>query len=164
VSTFRPLFPSPGLPGLALLRLPPNIHILPKLDQSFEDQKHGADNSNSALYWAAQIFGGLAIPLICDLPPLPIRTRAILAWSCLFVFGNMTMMAGASFEKTRQGHDTAWRVFGGEGYWGGAGLYFSYGVLDALWQGVSVVFPFPSCTLCKARGTTSILQSRMWPL
>lgn len=95
------------------------------------------DESNSALYWAAQIFGGLAIPVICDFPSLPTRSRAIVAWTCLFIFGNITMLAGSSFENQRQEHEGVWIRFRGQGYWAGAGLYFAYGMLDALWQGVS---------------------------
>ena len=95
------------------------------------------DHSNSALYWAAQIFGGLAIPLLCDLPPYSTRTRAIVAWTALFVFGNTTMLLGSSFEGERRTNSGAWIEFGGEGYQSGATLYFAYGMLDALWQGVS---------------------------
>jgi len=105
--------------------------------------KHRAitDHSNSALYWAAQIFGGLAIPLICDLPPFSTRSRAIVAWTALFIFGNTTMLLGSSFESARRTHSGAWIEFGGEGYQSGATLYFAYGMLDALWQGVSHLFP-----------------------
>jgi len=83
------------------------------------------DESNSALYWAAQIFGGLAIPVICDFPPLlPTRSRAIVAWTCLFIFGNITMLAGSSFETQRQEHEEVWIRFRGPGCLGRSGVVF----------------------------------------
>jgi hypothetical protein len=42
---------------------------------------------NGALYWIAQMFGGLLMGLLLDLPFLDCRQRARLGWLALFIIG-----------------------------------------------------------------------------
>jgi hypothetical protein len=94
-------------------------------------------SSNSALYWAAQMIGGFLIGAICDFPWLSRPKRALLAWAFVFIFGNAVMGGGLAFENLREAHPADWIVFQSSEYAGPAVLYFFYGMLDALWQGVS---------------------------
>jgi hypothetical protein len=96
-----------------------------------------ASASNSALYWAAQMIGGFLIGAVCDFPWLSRPKRALLAWAFVFVFGNAVMGGGLAFENLREAHQADWIVFQSSEYAGPAVLYFFYGMLDALWQGVS---------------------------
>jgi hypothetical protein len=48
------------------------------------------------------------------------------------------MGGGLAFENLREAHPADWIVFQSSEYAGPAVLYFFYGMLDALWQGVSV--------------------------
>lgn len=93
--------------------------------------------SNSALYWAAQMIGGFLIGAVCDFPWLSRPKRALLAWTFVFIFGNAVMGGGLAFENLREAHPADWIVFQSSEYAGPAVLYFFYGMLDALWQGVS---------------------------
>ncbi|RSH93071.1 hypothetical protein EHS25_007424 [Saitozyma podzolica] len=92
---------------------------------------------NSALYWAAQMIGGFLIGAVCDFPWLSRPKRALLAWAFVFVFGNAVMGGGLAFENLREAHPADWIVFQSSEYAGPAVLYFFYGMLDALWQGLS---------------------------
>ncbi|EED18695.1 conserved hypothetical protein [Talaromyces stipitatus ATCC 10500] len=65
---------------------------------------------NSALYWIAQMLGGLLIGYILDINCINRRTRAQIGWSILFITD-------------------------GSIYLGPMFLYFFYGVYDAFWQG-----------------------------
>jgi hypothetical protein len=96
--------------------------------------------------------GGLAIPLLCDLPLYPTRIRALIAWTTLCIFGNLTMLYGYRFELVREQEPQGWIKFREEGYGPAAALYFAYGMLDALWQGVSTVYSLPISGLRVTRG------------
>lgn len=108
------------------------LRLLPLLLQTPSEQC-----SNSALYWSSQIIGGLAISYVCDLPTYTTRHRGCFCWTLLFGFGNCVMIWGKVFEDDRAVRPAQWIVFGQEGYFAPAALYFSYGLVDALWQGVS---------------------------
>ncbi|ORY24451.1 hypothetical protein BCR39DRAFT_581746 [Naematelia encephala] len=92
---------------------------------------------NSALYWGAQMFGGFAIGAVCDMPRLTRPKRALAAWIFVFVFGNAVMGGGLAFENLREKNPEDWIKFHTGAYAGPAILYFFYGMLDALWQGLS---------------------------
>lgn len=94
-------------------------------------------NSNSALYWLAQMFGGFIMGWTCDLPWFSRPKRALIAWSILFIYGNGVMGGGWVFERLRENNPRAFVHFHSSLYPGGAMLYFFYGMLDSLWQSVS---------------------------
>lgn len=50
------------------------------------------------------------------------------------------MLHGHAFEIEREAHVRGWIAFGKAEYASAAGLYLAYGMLDALWQGVSCRF------------------------
>ena len=94
---------------------------------------------NGALYWIAQMVGGLAIGLILDLPGLDRRMRARIAWVFLFATGMGIWGGGYGFQKwssnrLAQGlkqdidytnsHVSTAPIF----------LYIFYGAYDAFWQ------------------------------
>lgn len=54
---------------------------------------------NGALYWSAQIFGGLFIGLILDLSGLNRQIRARIGWILLFVSGFIIWGGGYAFQK-----------------------------------------------------------------
>lgn len=99
-----------------------------------------ARSLNGALYWFAQIFGGLAIGLILDLPNVSRPMRAKIGWCILFVFGMANWGGGYAFQKwenkrlalgLKQDIDfTDSKIYVGPMF-----LYFFYGMFDALWQG-----------------------------
>jgi hypothetical protein len=95
---------------------------------------------NGALYWMAQMLGGLLIGVILDLPFLGRPARANLGWVVLFVTGMSIWGGGYAFQKWEnrrlaaglkqdidymQGSLSAGPIF----------LYIFYGAYDALWQG-----------------------------
>lgn len=97
---------------------------------------------NGALYWFAQMFGGLVIGFILDLPKLNLSRpwRARLGWLVLFVTGMIIWGGGLAFQRWEdkrlaaklkqdidymQGSLSAGPIF----------LYMFYGGYDALWQG-----------------------------
>ena len=95
---------------------------------------------NGALYWMAQMLGGLFIGVLLDLPFLGRPTRAKLGWVVLFVTGMAIWGGGYAFQKWEnrrlaaglkqdidytQGSLSAGPIF----------LYIFYGAYDALWQG-----------------------------
>ncbi|KAJ3942745.1 uncharacterized protein N0V96_006966 [Colletotrichum fioriniae] len=107
---------------------------------------------NGALYWLAQMLGGLLIGLLLDLPTLDRPGRARLGWAVLFVTGMAIWGGGYRFQRWQdarraRGHvqdvDYAQGVPGSaDGADGGATtsaagpmvLYVLYGAYDSLWQ------------------------------
>ncbi|KAJ5280700.1 hypothetical protein N7478_006072 [Penicillium angulare] len=94
---------------------------------------------NGALYWIAQMLGGLIMGLILDMPGLNRQMRARVAWLFLFVTGMAIWGGGYAFQKwsdhrMRQGlkqdidytesHTSVGPMF----------LYIFYGAYDAFWQ------------------------------
>lgn len=92
---------------------------------------------NSALYWLAQMFGGFIMGWLCDVPWLSRPRRALVAWAVLFVYSYAVMGGGLAFENLREKNPPAFIAMHSGKYAGGAMLYFFYGMLDSLWQGVS---------------------------
>lgn len=95
---------------------------------------------NGALYWMAQMIGGLVIGVLLDLPFLARPVRAKLGWIVLFVTGMTIWGGGYAFQKWEnrrlaaglkqdidytQGAIATGPIF----------LYIFYGAYDALWQG-----------------------------
>ncbi|CAK7208041.1 hypothetical protein SEUCBS139899_010875 [Sporothrix eucalyptigena] len=95
---------------------------------------------NSALYWMAQMVGGLVIGCILDMPWFSRPVRARIGWAVLFVTGMAIWGGGYAFQKWEearlaqglkqdidytQGSLSAGPIF----------LYIFYGAYDALWQG-----------------------------
>ena len=58
-----------------------------------------ARSLNSSLYWAAQMFGGVIIGFICDMPRVQRPRRALVGWIFLFITGNVIMGGGLAFEN-----------------------------------------------------------------
>jgi hypothetical protein len=95
---------------------------------------------NGALYWFAQIFGGLAIGLVLDMPQLSRPMRAKVGWAILIVTGMAIWGGGYAFqvwedERLARGlvqdiDFTNKSIFVGPMF-----LYIFYGMYDALWQG-----------------------------
>ena len=92
---------------------------------------------NSALYWLAQMFGGFIMGWLCDVPWLSRPKRALVAWAVLFLYSNAVMGGGLAFENLREANPPAFIAMHSGKYAGGAMLYFFYGMMDSLWQGVS---------------------------
>ncbi|KAJ9612243.1 hypothetical protein H2200_003840 [Cladophialophora chaetospira] len=95
---------------------------------------------NGALYWIAQMVGGLLIGVILDLPFLSRPMRARVGWVVLFATGMSIWGGGYAFQKWQdrrlaaglkqdidytQGSVSTGPIF----------LYIFYGAYDALWQG-----------------------------
>lgn len=98
---------------------------------------------NSALYWGAQMLGGVLIGLLLDVPRLPRRGRALLGWAAVFVLGNAAMGGGLAYQRwfeaearRRQRHRFI-DVADARTYAGPCVLYVAYGALDAAWQGLA---------------------------
>lgn len=119
---------------------------------------------NSALYWMAQMFGGLLMGEILDLKPLNRRQRAWFGWIILMVTGMAIWGGGYAFQRWhdkvgKRNLNSSGGVVGGVA--GGVGadtgvnsgatsldvdytdshtatgpmfLYLFYGMYDALWQ------------------------------
>jgi hypothetical protein len=54
---------------------------------------------NSSLYWAAQMFGGVAIGFLLDMPWFSRPKRALIGWAFVFVTGNAIMGGGLAFQN-----------------------------------------------------------------
>ncbi|KAH6879869.1 major facilitator superfamily domain-containing protein [Thelonectria olida] len=95
---------------------------------------------NGALYWIAQMAGGLAIGALLDLPGLKRPMRARIGWCVLFFTGMTIWGGGYAFQRWQdarvakglkqdidytQGSLSTGPIF----------LYIFYGAYDALWQG-----------------------------
>jgi hypothetical protein len=83
------------------------------------------------------MFGGFIMGWLCDVPWLSRPKRALVAWAVLFVYSNAVMGGGLAFENLREANPPAFIAMHSGKYAGGAMLYFFYGMLDSLWQGVS---------------------------
>ncbi|OJJ53808.1 hypothetical protein ASPSYDRAFT_50556 [Aspergillus sydowii CBS 593.65] len=94
---------------------------------------------NSALYWIAQMLGGLIMGLILDIPTLTRPARAKAGWVFLFITGMGIWGGGYAFQRwstarmssgIKQDIDyTAGSVSTGPIF-----LYIFYGAFDAFWQ------------------------------
>ena len=83
------------------------------------------------------MFGGFIMGWLCDVPWLSRPKRALTAWAVLFIYSNAVMGGGLAFENLREANPPAFIAMHSGQYAGGAMLYFFYGMLDSLWQGVS---------------------------
>lgn len=98
---------------------------------------------NSALYWAAQMLGGVLIGLLLDVPRVSRRGRAILGWSAVFVLGNAAMGGGLAYQRwfEAEAHRRQRLRFidfaDARAFAGPCVLYITYGMLDAAWQGLA---------------------------
>lgn len=94
---------------------------------------------NSALYWIAQMLGGLVMGLILDMPGVNRPNRAKIAWVFCFVTGMVIWGGGYAYQKWlnrrldeglkqtidyKQGSISTGPIF----------LYIFYGSYDAFWQ------------------------------
>jgi hypothetical protein len=91
---------------------------------------------NSALYWGAQMFGGVAIGFLLDMPWFTRPKRALIGWAFVFVTGNAIMGGGLAFQNWFEAH-TPMRIDFDQPklYVGPCFLYIFYGMFDAFWQG-----------------------------
>jgi MFS family permease len=95
---------------------------------------------NDALYWLAQMVGGLVMGVLLDLPGLTRPQRALVAWIFLFVTGMCIWGGGYAFQKwsthrlneqhRKQDIDFTWNAIS----IGPMFLYIFYGTYDAFWQ------------------------------
>lgn len=95
---------------------------------------------NGALYWFAQMAGGLLIGLILDLPFLSRPNRARLGWFFVLATGMIIWGGGYHFqlwqdEFFRQGGKQTLDFKNSKVAIGPMFLYIFYGLYDALWQG-----------------------------
>lgn len=94
---------------------------------------------NGALYWIAQMLGGLAMGLILDMPGLNRRMRARVAWTFLFVTGMAIWGGGYAFQKwfdrrMAMGLELDIDYTDSNVSVGPIFLYIFYGGYDAFWQ------------------------------
>ncbi|KAL3431946.1 major facilitator superfamily domain-containing protein [Aspergillus tetrazonus] len=94
---------------------------------------------NSALYWLAQMLGGLVMGLILDIPALTRPGRARAGWLFLAVTGMAIWGGGYAFEKwssDRLAHGLKQDIDYTQGTvsTGPIFLYIFYGAFDAFWQ------------------------------
>ncbi|CEJ59575.1 Putative UNC93-like protein [Penicillium brasilianum] len=94
---------------------------------------------NGALYWIAQMIGGLLMGLILDLHTLNRRTRAITGWAILFVTGMVIWGGGYQFQvwddkRLALGLKQDIDYKDGSKFLGPMFLYFFYGAYDSFWQ------------------------------
>lgn len=92
-----------------------------------------------ALYWTAQMVGGIIIAVILDFPGVNRRARARVAWLLLFVSGIIIWGGGHAFQKWSGRHllhELKYYVdFNGDRtYVGPVFLYILYGMYDAFWK------------------------------
>ncbi|VUC35950.1 unnamed protein product [Clonostachys rosea] len=95
---------------------------------------------NSALYWMAQMLGGMLIGFILDTPWLERPARARLGWAFLLATGMAIWGGGYAFElwhEDRMSHGLKQDIdyTNGSVSAGPILLYIFYGAYDALWQG-----------------------------
>lgn len=95
---------------------------------------------NSAFYWMAQMFGGLAMGMLLDIPQLNRRHRAWLGWVVLFVTGMVIWGGGYAFQiwetkRLEAGLKQDIDYKNSSISIGPMFLYIFYGMYDALWQG-----------------------------
>ena len=94
---------------------------------------------NGALYWLAQMVGGLIMGLLLDLPFLSRRWRGIIGWITLFVTGMAIWGGGYAFQvwagrRQASGLKQDIDYMTGSVSAGPIMLYIFYGGYDALWQ------------------------------
>jgi hypothetical protein len=92
---------------------------------------------NGALYWIAQMVGGLVMGLTLDLKRVDRRHRAIIGWTVLFVTGMAIWGGGYAFQKAIDENANALKLLDfkdGTRYLGPMFLYFFYGAYDSFWQ------------------------------
>ena len=95
---------------------------------------------NGALYWIAQMVGGLLIGVILDLPFLSRPMRARVGWVVLLTTGMAIWGGGYAFQKWQDrrlaaGFKQDIDYTQGSVSTGPIFLYIFYGAYDALWQG-----------------------------
>lgn len=95
---------------------------------------------NGALYWIAQMLGGLLIGLILDMPWLDRAKRARIGWAFVLVTGMVIWGGGYAFQKwvekrVAEGHVQDIDYTDGHLAVGPMFLYIFYGSYDAIWQG-----------------------------
>ncbi|KAJ5108164.1 Major facilitator superfamily domain general substrate transporter [Penicillium angulare] len=94
---------------------------------------------NGALYWIAQMLGGLIMGLILDMPGLNRQMRARVAWLFLFATGMAIWGGGYAFQKwsdhrMSQGLKQDVDYTDSDTSVGPMFLYIFYGAYDAFWQ------------------------------
>jgi MFS family permease len=94
---------------------------------------------NSALYWVAQMTGGLLMGFLLDLHNLNRRTRAKMGWGILFVTGMAIWGGGYKFQvwddrRLAGGLKQDIDYKDGRKFLGPMFLYFFYGAYDSFWQ------------------------------
>ena len=97
---------------------------------------------NGALYWIAQMVGGLLMGFILDMNIVNRRLRARIGWAITFVTGMAIWGGGYAFQKWNQkridkGLKQDIDYKDGSIYLGPMFLYFFYGMYDAIWQSFS---------------------------
>lgn len=95
---------------------------------------------NGALYWIAQMLGGLIIGLLLDMPWFSRNMRARIGWAVLLVTGTTIWGGGYAFQlwenkRLAAGHVQDIDYLQGNISTGPIILYIFYGGYDALWQG-----------------------------
>ncbi|KAI1111331.1 putative MFS transporter [Nemania sp. NC0429] len=95
---------------------------------------------NGALYWIAQMLGGLIIGLVLDMPWFSRGIRARIGWLILIVTGLVIWGGGYAFQlwenrRLAAGHVQDIDYLEGNLSAGPIILYIFYGGYDALWQG-----------------------------
>lgn len=95
---------------------------------------------NGAFYWFAQMFGGLLIGVLLDLPFLSRPNRARLGWLVLLSTGMAIWGGGYAFQRWQDRRVAAGLIqdidyTNGSISTGPIFLYIFYGAYDALWQG-----------------------------
>ncbi|ANB15778.1 hypothetical protein AWJ20_3422 [Sugiyamaella lignohabitans] len=96
---------------------------------------------NGALYWFAQIFGGITMGALLDTRHLNRRKRALMGWAVLSIFGMVVWGGGYKFQlwsskRILDGHKQD-LDFTDKQAIGPMFLYIFYGMFDALWQAYS---------------------------
>lgn len=94
---------------------------------------------NGALYWIAQMFGGLLMGLILDMRRFNRKYSALTGWAVLFTTGMAIWGGGYKFqlwndERLRHGHKQDIDYTDGSRFLGPMFLYFFYGMYDSFWQ------------------------------
>ncbi|KAF8625232.1 hypothetical protein AX17_006898 [Amanita inopinata Kibby_2008] len=91
---------------------------------------------NGAMYWIAQMVGGLIIGFLLDLKYLTRPQRAKLGYVLVFVTGFAIWGGGLAFQRWADNtHKKQWLDFQLSGvYVGPFWLYYFYGAFDAFWQ------------------------------
>ncbi|KAK1230677.1 hypothetical protein PQX77_006231 [Marasmius sp. AFHP31] len=100
---------------------------------------------NGAMYWTAQMVGGLAIGFLLDLRHLKFpylnlhlhltrRTQARVGWTFVFVTGMAIWGGGLAFQMWNDKQDERLDFGDARTYIGPFWLYFLYGAFDSFWQ------------------------------